>query len=300
MEVPDRQCPHFIHAAFVDLEGGCHPAAAGALLPPPAEGAQLRHAFGTQQLSFHYSKQRRLHPLHRLGEVRGTLLTAVTTKLSRVRHPLVGKGCRAASFRVGEDAGTTEQSTPAFPAPVENLCVWSLTYTGWINSKDLSRQVLKFGVSLREHLQPVPLVEGAAAVHGAAHGLVELQLRLETRVHLGVGFGGPDGGVGLLPAESLRLHEVGGHHGHAAAHPGLAADEGGAAARPCGADEGSAVIQAAQQVGVRLVPRPYVHGPYPRHGRWLLRVHRQHRHHPRRRQRLRGRARFRAAQVEPR
>lgn len=39
------------------------------------------------------------------------------------------------------------------------------------------------GVPLREHLQPVPLVEGAAAVYGAAHGFVELQLPLETRVY---------------------------------------------------------------------------------------------------------------------
>lgn len=39
------------------------------------------------------------------------------------------------------------------------------------------------GVLLREHLQPIPLVEGAAAVYGAAHGFVELQLPLETRVH---------------------------------------------------------------------------------------------------------------------
>lgn len=50
MEVPDWQRPRFIHATFVDLEGGCHPAAAGTLLTPPAEGAQLRRAFGTQQL----------------------------------------------------------------------------------------------------------------------------------------------------------------------------------------------------------------------------------------------------------
>lgn len=44
-----------------------------------------------------------------------------------------------------------ENSVPAFPAPVENLCVWSLTYTGWINSKDLLGQVLKFcrGVSTK-------------------------------------------------------------------------------------------------------------------------------------------------------
>lgn len=41
VEVPNRQRPHFIHATFVDLEGGCHPAATGTLLTPPAEGAQL-------------------------------------------------------------------------------------------------------------------------------------------------------------------------------------------------------------------------------------------------------------------
>lgn len=42
---------------------------------------------------------------------------------------------------------------------------------------------------------------------------------------LGIGFGGPDGGVRLLPAEPLGLHQVRGHHGHAAAHSGLAAGE---------------------------------------------------------------------------
>lgn len=138
LEVSNWQCPHFIHSTFVDLEGGCHPAAAGTLLTPPAEGAQLRCAFGTQKLSFHYSEQRWLHPLHGLGEVRGALLTSIATKLSRVCYPLVGKGCWSASFHVGQNAGATEQSAPAFPAPVENLCVWSLAHTGWINSKDFS------------------------------------------------------------------------------------------------------------------------------------------------------------------
>lgn len=38
-------------------------------------------------------------------------------------------------------------------------------------------------VPLPEHLQAVPLVQGAAAVHRAAHGLVQLQLPLEARVH---------------------------------------------------------------------------------------------------------------------
>lgn len=114
------------------------------------------------------------------------------------------------------------------------------------------------GVPLPEHLQAVPLVQGAAAVHGAAHSLVQLQLPLEARVHpalreteregqglrpakgrgaapphpllqprhsLGIGLGRPDSSVRLLPAQPLRLHQVGGHHGHAAAHPGLAARE---------------------------------------------------------------------------
>lgn len=123
LEVTSWQHPHFIHSTFVNLEGRCHPAATGTLLTPPAEGAQLRRALGTQELSFHYSEQRWLHPLHGLGEVRGTLFTAIATKLSRVRYPLVGKGCRSNSFRVGQNAGTTEQSAPAFPASVENLCV---------------------------------------------------------------------------------------------------------------------------------------------------------------------------------
>lgn len=38
---------------------------------------------------------------------------AIATELSRVCYPLVGKGCRSASFRVGQNAGTTEQSAPA-------------------------------------------------------------------------------------------------------------------------------------------------------------------------------------------
>lgn len=63
-------------------------------------------------LSLQHSEQRWLHPLHRLGEVRGALLTAVPTKLSRVCWPLVGKGCRAPSFRVGQNAGATEQCAP--------------------------------------------------------------------------------------------------------------------------------------------------------------------------------------------
>lgn len=109
------------------------------------------------------------------------------------------------------------------------------------------------GEPLAEHLQPVPLVERAAGVHGAPHRLVELQLRLEARVHpaegpraerreggagrargergagghsLRVRLGGPHGGQRLLPAQPLRFHQVGGDHGHAAAHPGVAATQG--------------------------------------------------------------------------
>lgn len=39
------------------------------------------------------------------------------------------------------------------------------------------------GEPLREHLQAMLLVQGAAAVHGTAHGLVEFQLPLEAEVH---------------------------------------------------------------------------------------------------------------------
>lgn len=50
LEVTTWQRPHFVHSAFVDLEGRRHPAATGTLLTPPAEGAQLRRAFRTQKL----------------------------------------------------------------------------------------------------------------------------------------------------------------------------------------------------------------------------------------------------------
>lgn len=49
-EVTNRQRSHFIHSTLVNLEGRSHPAAARALLTPPAKGAQLRRAFGTQKL----------------------------------------------------------------------------------------------------------------------------------------------------------------------------------------------------------------------------------------------------------
>lgn len=54
-EVTNWQRSHFIHSTFVNLEGRSHPAATRTLLTPPAKGAQLRCAFGTQKLSFHDS-----------------------------------------------------------------------------------------------------------------------------------------------------------------------------------------------------------------------------------------------------
>lgn len=113
LEVTNRQCPHFVHSTFVDLEGWRHPAATGTLVPPPAEGAQLPRAFGTQKLSFHYSEQCWFHPLHRLDEVGGALFLAIPRKPCRLCYPLVGKSCRSHSFRVGQNAGATEQSASA-------------------------------------------------------------------------------------------------------------------------------------------------------------------------------------------